>query len=576
VPESHPDICCSHARATRVSAICAVILTTGLLIGTSTAIAETTEHVSLATLPTAERTQLEGGLKSELQKLVDRQSRLDGQGPYIRVLNLRIEPLTGELVIDMSKSFLPLDESYRNGNKYMSGDFQGQMQRFASVLSGYVEKYKSGEYRYNGYTIRIEGRDLLDYYPGDRLEREEVDRRIREKEKQIKESEKHKRASATQSNASAMTGLLVVTNPGHGYTQYYLENGNTFWALQRPVGTTVNGISEDFMTQTYENSLTNYLNQRTDVTNIISTRSNSTQTHPPTGEPWWKVAARYHLEQTLPNKGRTIWHTRPDDMSRKREENEDINSRPYYANYLGADSMISIHMNAAETTTARGGEVYYSNSQAGSQSLASNVLCGMTELVRAQEGYQDFPFHDQPILGTHGEYRLASMPAALVEVAYKTNVADAAALKDPAFREAAMKGVAKGYRIFHDGKVCTPFKITSIPDVTIQRPGSTTVPVNFEGFPFFPVVLTLENIVCPPGNTCSFSPKTYATEQESPIIFTYGCGGTSSTVDVARWRAQLTDADNVKTNTVEFEATCLPNSGTIGKAKPTAGDAAIL
>jgi hypothetical protein len=106
----------------------------------------------------------------------------------------------------------------------MSGDFQDQMQRFASVLSGYVEKYKSGEYRYNGYTIRIEGRDLLDYYPGDRLEMDEVDQQIRERGKD-------KQTSVMPSTASAMAGLLVVTNPGHGYTQYYLENGNTFWAL---------------------------------------------------------------------------------------------------------------------------------------------------------------------------------------------------------------------------------------------------------------------------------------------------------------------------------------------------------
>jgi hypothetical protein len=310
------------------------------------------------------------------------------------------------------------------------------------------------------------------------------------------------------------------------------------------------------MTQTYENSLTNYLNQRTDVTSIISTRSNSTQTHPPTGKSWWKVAARYHLEQILPNKGSTIWHTRPDDVSRKREENEDINSRPYFANYLGADAMISIHMNAAETTTARGGEVYYSSRQTDSQRLAHNLLCGMTEVVRAQEGYQDFPFHDQPILGTHGEYRLADMPPALVEVAYKTNAADAAALKDPVFREAAMKGVAKGYRIFHDGEVCTPFKITSIPDVTIPYPGTTVIPVNFEGFPYFPVTMTIENVSCPPDNECTGGTAVFSVEQESPLSIEVSCSGTSDTTDVSRWSTHLTDADGVKTNAFEHQLTC--------------------
>jgi hypothetical protein len=173
MPECHATICRRHPRSMRMPAVYAALLAIGLLISTLAAIAQTKSgRVSLATLPAAERTGLEAGLKGELQKLVDRQTPLDGQGPYIRVLSLRIEPLTSKLVIDLSKSFLPLDESYRNGNKYMSGDFQDQMQRFASVLSGYVEGYKGGEYHYNGYIIRIEGRDLLDYYPGDRLEME--------------------------------------------------------------------------------------------------------------------------------------------------------------------------------------------------------------------------------------------------------------------------------------------------------------------------------------------------------------------------------------------------------------------
>lgn len=555
----------------RMPAVCAALLALGLLIGTFAAMAQSrSERVSLATLPTAERTRLEAGLKGELQRELDRQTRLDGQGPYIRVLSLRIEPLTGELVIDMSKSLLPLDESYRDGNKYMGVDFQDQMQRFSSVLGRYVDGYKGGEYRYNGYILRIEGRDLLDYYPGDRQEMEEVDRRIRERGKRIKETEKDKQTSVAPGTAPAAAGLLVVTNPGHGYTRYYRVNGATFWALQRPVGATVNGISEDFMTQTYENSLANYLDLRTDATSIVSTRSDSAQTHPPTGQPWWKVAARYHLEQILPGEGSTIWDTRPNDTSKEQEEKEDINSRPYYANYLGADAMISIHMNAAETTTARGGEVYYSSSQAGSQRLAHNLLCGMTEVVRAQEAYQDFPFHGQPIVGVHGEYRLADMPAALVEVAYKTNAADADALKDPAFREAAMKGVAKGYRIFHDGETCTPFKITSIPDVTLQRPDSGVISVNFEGFPYFPVTMAIDNVVCPPDNTCTGGTIDFPEPQESPLYILAECPGSSDTIDTSRWSTRLTDVDGVQADAVEHEVTCLPNAvGSANKAKPS-------
>ena len=176
----------------------------------------------------------------------------------------------------------------------------------------------------------------------------------------------------------------------------------------------------------------------------------------------------------------------------------------------------------------------------------------MRELIRAQDAYASFKVNSQATPDDHyGENRLAEMPAMILEVAFHTNASDAAALKDPVFVDAAMKGVEKGFRLQAEGKVCKPFKITSIPDTTIQRPNTETIPVNFEGFPFFPVVLTLEYLVCP--TTCSNGSKTYSSPQESPFTFTFSCGGTSSTTTTSRWRAQLTDADNVKTNAVEFE-----------------------
>ena len=288
---------------------------------------------------------------------------------------------------------------------------------------------------------------------------------------------------------------------------------------------------------------------------------------------------REYLEVAYPDNPE-IWHSLsrplPDRDPNLWQYDEDIRSRPLFANHISADVLFNLHTNAAGPT-ASGTTAFVAKNRPEDLALANNVLCGMKELIHAQDSYKTFSVANQALpSGKYGENNQAEMPAMVLEVAFHTNPGDAAALQDPVFVNAAMKGVEKGFRLQAKGTVCKPFKITSIPDVTIQRPGSTTVAVNFEGFPFFPVVLTLEIIECPQGNTCSFSPKTYAAEQDSPIIFTYGCGGTSSTVDVARCRAQLTDADNVKTNTVEFEATCLPNSGTIGKAKPTAGDAAIL
>src|SRR3546814_2149544 len=88
------------------------------------------------------------------------------------------------------------------------------------------------------------------------------------------------------------------------------------------------------------------------------------------------------------------------------------------------------------------------------------------------------------------------MPSVVLEVGFHTNSSDAAALKDPAFREAAMKGVEKGLRLKAEGKTCEPFKIASIPNVS--GPHNTDIPaeIHYKGYPQFPVEQTTENVGC--------------------------------------------------------------------------------
>src|SRR3546814_1917069 len=89
------------------------------------------------------------------------------------------------------------------------------------------------------------------------------------------------------------------------------------------------------------------------------------------------------------------------------------------------------------------------------------------------------------------------MPSVVLEVGFHTNSSDAAALKDPAFREAAMKGVEKGLRLKAEGKTCEPFKIASIPNVS--GPHNTDIPaeIHYKGYPQFPVEQKTENVGCP-------------------------------------------------------------------------------
>ncbi|MGO4778447.1 N-acetylmuramoyl-L-alanine amidase, partial [Lysobacter sp. 2RAB21] len=135
-----------------------------------------------------------------------------------------------------------------------------------------------------------------------------------------------------------------------------------------------------------------------------------------------------------------------------REQNEDIRSRPLYANYLSASKLIHIHTNGP-SATATGPRVLYYPGRTVDQQLATSILCGMKETIHALPAYANFtvPAAPTPSDG-EGETRLAAMPSVIVEVAFHSNPTDAAALKDPAFRTAAMKGVEKGYRIHTQGK----------------------------------------------------------------------------------------------------------------------------
>lgn len=508
----------------------------------------------IRSLNATEKQQLLEKIRQRLKRDFGAAKPFPGQVAFVpHKLKFRTEASNEVLVMDLG----PV-----NGSQLREAD----MSEFAAQLDGTIaDLLDELRISYPKFRYEYEGRDWYYYHP--EAEKEDIEYQL-----------EYERRMQQKGGVTAIPpqGAKVAISAMHGW---YWRVTDKVWALQRPELS--NGIYEDFITPTFVDPLSSWLYTRSAAL-IYLPRSQSTNIYPTSGYPWWQMAGRYYLKEQYPAEGDTIWHTLsqplpgPNHGPNKWHYDEDVRSRPKFANYIGADALFNLHTNAGPPS-ASGTRAFVAENRPYDLALANNVLCGMKELIHAQDAYTSFKVNSQAIPDDeYGENRLAEMPAMILEVAFHTNPGDAAALQDPVFVDAAMKGVEKGFRLHAEGKVCKPFKITSIPDVTIQRPGSTTVPVNFEGFPFFPVVLTLEIIECPPGNTCSFSPKTYTEEQESPIVFTYGCGGTSSTVDVARWRAQLTDADNVKTNTVEFQATCLPNSKAIGKAKPTAGDTAIL
>src|SRR3546814_16026539 len=90
----------------------------------------------------------------------------------------------------------------------------------------------------------------------------------------------------------------------------------------------------------------------------------------------------------------------------------------------------------------------------------------MKELIHVQAAYKNFNVANQAVVaGNYSENNRERMQSVVLEVGFHTNSSDAAALKDTAFREAAMKGVAKGLRLHEVGKTSKQLKMDSIPNV---------------------------------------------------------------------------------------------------------------
>ena len=316
----------------------------------------------------------------------------------------------------------------------------------------------------------------------------------------------------------------------------------------------------------------NYLLARSSVISVDLPRSKSTNMHPDSSYPWWQMDGREYLESVYPDNSE-IWHSLSAPKRGRYklwQYDEDINSRPLFAKHIGTDALFSLHTNASINPSISGTRAFVALNRPEDLDLANEILCGMKELIHAQDAYASFNVASQAQASDkYGENTLAIMPAVVLEVAFHTNASDAAALQDPVFMDAAMKGAEKGFRLHAEGKICKPFKNTSFPDVTFQRPGAQIIPVNFEGFPYFPVTLVIENVTCAPGNTCNGGSGTINEPQDSPFQIQMECTGTSETTDTSRFSVKLTDVDSVEASAFEFALTCLPNAGATAKDRPS-------
>ena len=222
----------------------------------------------------------------------------------------------------------------------------------------------------------------------------------------------------------------VVVSAGHGW---YWNEQYSAWHLQRDHYW---GIVEDVVNWEFASEVQAAL--RTTRFEARLARNPDPLARPgPSGHPGWQEGAVYFIK-SLGAPGQ-VWNVGVNDYAR------DINSRPFYANWIGADLVVSIHNNGGGGT---GTETWYDETngyQDESQRLAEILN---THIVRTIRRFYDADWPDRGLRscnGCKGENRLATSPAVILEIAFMdTRRPDNDALHDPAFKRIVSYAIRDG------------------------------------------------------------------------------------------------------------------------------------
>lgn len=455
------------------------------------------------------------GIYAELVAMLENEvgARLTGhlqQRGILRqvTVGIVIEPRKRRMVVDFGPGYLP-------GNEENYGEL------FLIPLAADLRRYsEKSELEILDVEFFFQGKPIEEHFPDDHPQPALVKRRTI-----------HSKALVSSS---------------HGYVA--LHPGGE-WEFQRPAPL---GLQEDVLSPVYGDELESLLEQRSGLT-VSRARSRSTDPHPESAHPWEEMSARYHLKALLPDR-KDIWNELPNSPDSDREVKEDIRARPNYANHLGVDVMLSLHTNGSVNPGIRGTEVYHHRNKPEDKALGDSILCGMKEIIRAQPGYEAFPVRAGSVADGHGENRIGKMPSVIVETAYHSNPEDVAALQDPVFRSASMKGVEKGYRLWATGKTCEPLALQPLPDIEVPLQTSRDVNVTFAGNPQFPVVLEVGVADCDRPGVCT-PLKTTFNDPSAPVMFGASCSSTRP--GTVRWKVLIRDADGVAAAPVEFTQACV-------------------
>jgi N-acetylmuramoyl-L-alanine amidase len=118
----------------------------------------------------------------------------------------------------------------------------------------------------------------------------------------------------------------------------------------------------------------------------------------------------------------------------------DDRARAQFANDVGADIVLSLHVSRVSSALPNGlVTFYFGDAYGGTHSPAGSILAGMVQdEVQARTDLLDCRTHPH----NWDMLRLTRMPAVRVELGYLSNEADARRLANPAFQDAVAEGLA--------------------------------------------------------------------------------------------------------------------------------------
>jgi hypothetical protein len=444
----------------------AVVLTT-LLVAHSVSLATDNAPKMINEMSAEERTSL----LHDIEKSVD--TALSGRS----FSEDDALPITANVHLDSDTNLVVVDLDERLGPKALSDDMQdlAELVRYHVIIHlDRIDGITGIHYTYGGFD--------REHWPQNR------------EEGHLPRKGARKRRETAQP--------LAVVSPGHGV---YFHSTYKDWRPQREA---VNGILDDELTPVLASHLASALQfDRVTVHNLRDTAQ--VLTHQPSNNPWWKMGVRYLLEARMRD-NHEIWNSKPDDKRRDRERREDLRSRPLYANHVNADALLQVHTNAEATGRASGLRAIV-HPRTEDKRLASAVLCSARELIHTKQEYASYGVQKVPEVASDNiENGLAGMPSVIVEVGFHTNPDDAKLLLDRDFQQLAMRGVAKGYRLFRENKPCEEFMVEAQPDV-VGKPGiDVKFPVTIKGNPLFPIGIWTKESNCTSEKGCeSFQKSVY-------------------------------------------------------------------